>query len=201
MWSVRVRGVEIVGAVAVIGILALFALTVWPSGLTDTTVVTGDGSTSILGTPRPTADSTAASTPEETSGQTTEPTVTPSATGETDDETSPAAAEPPAELGADERASVALQVVNGGAETGAAGAATAALAEQSFQPREAVDAVATVESSTVIYRDGQADAARTVADVLELSPEGAQLAPADDPNWTAFGADLDVLVVLGPPIP
>lgn len=202
MWAVRVRGVEIVGAVAVLGIVALFALTLWPSGTTDTTAGTDDSTTSVLGTPRPTTGATSLATPEAMPAQTPEPTAAPTVTeSETDDDTPPATAEPPAELAPDERASVALHVVNGGGQTGAAGTATAALAEQSFQPREAADAVATVETSTVLYRDGQDRAARTVADVLQLSPDEARVATEDDPNWAAFGADLDVLVVLGPPIP
>ena len=98
-----------------------------------------------------------------------------------------------------DRAGVAVLVINGGAAVGAARAATEQLRQAGFQPRAAVDAVQRVERrALVLYAPGQEAAANSVNETIGAAPDALVPAPSGDPNWTRFGGDLDILVVLGP---
>ena len=186
----RWRGIEVAGALAVAGVLALLALTFWPESQTASTVTATTSGQSILApesaAPSPTAAETP--TPDEPAEKTPEETQEPQ--------------EPrPADISPARRAQIAVQVLNAGAADGAAGLATGALAEQSFEPREPADAVAESTGTVVLHADNRRRAGVTVARIVGVEPGQVVRATADDPNWAAFGGDLDVLVVIGPPIP
>jgi hypothetical protein len=190
----KIRGVEIAGGLAVFGLVVLLAVALWPQG-ESATVATSESGDSVFATPTseptPTATPTATQAPTEAPEPTLEPTATPTA----------APAPEPTELAPGDRSGVAVQVVNGGGATGAAGAATTRLEEQSFEPRDSANAAAAVNRTEILHRDGQEIAARAVASALDSSDAELRVPAADDPNWAAFGNDLDVLVVLGPPLP
>lgn len=183
---VRWRGVEIAGALAVAGVLVLLALTFWPESQTSTTVTTSTSGQSILSPPL--------ESPAPSATQTPEPTETVEETPEENQSSRPA------DISPERRAQIAVQVLNAGAEDGAATLATGALAEQSFQPRDPADAVAASQGTLVLHAENRRRAALTVGRIVGAEPGQVVRATADDPNWAAFGGDLDVLVVIGPPI-
>lgn len=180
----RWRGPEIAGGLAVAGVILLLALTLWPQSDTGAVVVTVPGD-SILGQP------TATPTPSPTTEGSAEPSPTPTGAREPN----------PPNLSPERRAQIRVQVLNAGAADGAAGLTTGALAEQGFQLLDPVDAVAEAPGTQVLHAPDRRRAALVVAGIV--GAERGQVSRADpaDPNWDAFGADLDVLVILGPPLP
>jgi hypothetical protein len=187
---VRVRAIDIAGALALVGVAVLVVLSfTYRPQATTTTVSTGD---SILSSPSATAapKATATSTPTPT------PTATPTPTE------APAEPEPSVELvPEEERSSISVQVVNGGAPDGSAGEMTARLAAAAFSPLEGSNAVQPVGATTIWYRDGQQSQAATVNSVVGAEDDDVRVADAADANWSALGEGLDVLVVLGPGLP
>ena len=129
---------------------------------------------------------------------TTSTTVAPTTSTTVPPTTLPPTTVPPT-IAITDRAGVAVLVINGGAAVGAARAATEQLRQAGFQPRAAVDAVQRVERrALVLYAPGQEAAANSVNETIGAAPDAVVPAPPGDPNWTRFGGDLDVLVVLGP---
>lgn len=187
---VRVRALDIAGALALVGVAVLVVLsfTYRPQTAT-TTVSTGD---SILSSPAATAAPT--STPAPAPTATATPTPTPS---ETPDEPEPSVELVPE----DERSTISVRVVNGGAPDGSAGEMTARLAAASFSPLESSNAVQPVGATIVWYRDGQQSPAVTVNSVVGADDDDVRVADSGDANWSALGEGLDVLVVLGPGLP
>jgi len=182
---VRWRGIEIAGALAVAGVLVLVVLTFWPESESQDAVVAPASGDSIL------------APVEETASPTPEATEQPS---ESRAETSDASEnQEPADIPAERRPQIAVQVLNAGAQDGAAALATGALAEQSFDPREPADAVAESSGTRVLHAENRRRAAFTVGRVV--GADQIRRVPADDPNWAEYGADLDVLVIVGPPLP
>ena len=145
--------------------------------------------------PASTTTTTATST---TVPPTTSTTVPPTTSTTVPPTTLPPTTVPPT-IAITDRAGVAVLVINGGAAVGAARAATEQLRQAGFQPRAAVDAVQGVERrALVLYAPGQEAAANSVNETIGAAPDAVVPAPPGDPNWTRFGGDLDILVVLGP---
>ena len=189
----RGRGIEIVGGLAVAGVVLLVALSLWPQSEEPTTVVVPSSGDSVLGTqvPSPEASPTAAETPDATPTDEPEETPTPQPDDEPADEALPE----------DARGEVRVLVLNAGAPDGAAGLITGALAEQGFDPADPDNAAAPSDSTRVLYASNQRGAALAVGTIVGADADDVAEANSDDPNWTAFGSDLDVLVVVGPPLP
>lgn len=183
---VRVRAIDIAGALALVGVAVLVVLSfTYRPQAGSTTVSTGD---SILASPAPTGSPTPTPSPTAT------PTPTPTA--------SPTTAEPEPELlPEDERPQISVQVVNGGAPDGAGGEMTARLTAAAFTPREVSNAVQPVDSTIIWYREGKRSQAATVNSIVEANEDNVRVADPADANWSALGNDLDVLVVLGPGLP
>lgn len=93
---------------------------------------------------------------------------------------------------------IEVQVLNGGAGPGQAGAATATLEDASFAPRFGRNAPVFVGATTVLHAPGKQIEARTVNEFIGAAPENVFEVAVDDPNWAEFGSDLDVMVILGP---
>jgi hypothetical protein len=185
---VRVRAIDIAGALALVGVAVLVVLSFTYQPQSGTTTVSTDDS--VLSSPTPTASPT----PTPTATATATPTPTPTET--------PAEPEPSVELvPEEERSSISVQVVNGGAPDGSACEMTARLAAASFSPREGSNAVQPVGATTIWYREGQQSQAATVNSVVGAGDDDVRVAEAADANWAAFGEGLDVLVVLGPGLP
>lgn len=168
------------------GVLVLIVLTFWPESESPQAVVAPASGDSILApaqesaSPAPSPEATAApSKPAE----------------EQPDE----AVDGPADISTERRPTIAVQVLNAGADDGAAGLATGALAEQSFDPREPADAVEESSGTQVLHAENRRRAAFTVGRIV--GADQIRRAPANDPNWAAFGSDLDVLVILGARLP
>lgn len=182
----RWRGIEIAGALAVAGVLVLIVLTFWPESESPDAVVAPASGDSILSPAEETAS------PSPSPEDTAEPT-------ESQEDAQEQADDGPADISAERRPAIAVQVLNAGADDGAAGLATGALAEQSFDPREPADAVEESSGTRVLHAENRRRAAFTVGRIV--GADQIRQAPADDPNWAAFGNDLDVLVIVGPPLP
>lgn len=116
------------------------------------------------------------------------PVTTTTEAGDTDVTTTTAAVvpepRPPAEL--------TVQVLNGGAAAGAAGALTAQLAEAGYQTVEATDT--TPRTGNVVLF--QAGLEREAATLATLVGEGTVVEPAPEPPPAGAG-DVDLVVVLG----
>jgi hypothetical protein len=98
----------------------------------------------------------------------------------------------------EQRAGIAVRVLNGGAEADAATYVSDVLRNVGFAPAGAADAESNVEATRVIFAPGRDLDAATVNDVVRARPENVVPAGADDRNWEVFGDGLAVLVVLGP---
>jgi len=96
------------------------------------------------------------------------------------------------------RGFVEIQVVNGGALPNQATALTAQLTTAGFAPRRPQDAVENVEATTIYFAPGAELIALSVNSEIGLPLERLLEVPPDEPNWEAFGTDLDVMVILGP---
>lgn len=179
----RWRGIDIAGALAVVGVLVLLVVTFWPASEAPDTVVTQSSEGSILGSPTPSPSPTAEASPQPSE--------------EPEEDSSPE----PKDISPERRAEIDVLVLNAGANDGAAALATGALAEQSFQPRDPEDAVAESPGIRVLHAANRRPAALTVARIVGADTNQVVRAKADDPNWSALGTDLDVLVIVGPPLP
>lgn len=187
--GVQVRGIEVAGGLAVFGVIALVVLSVTYRPAPSETVVSTGGE-SILS-----PSSTESPTPTSTSEPTASATPTPDPTSE------PGPSEEVTLIPEDQRAAIAIQVVNGGAPDGSAGAMTQRLRDISFDPRDSQNAAATVDATLVLYGEGHQAAAATANTVVGAEPPNIVPGSGDDPNWSTFGENLDVLVVLGPALP
>ncbi len=98
----------------------------------------------------------------------------------------------------EQRAGIAVRVVNGGASAQAGTYVSDVLRSVGFAPAGAADAESNVEATRVIFAPGRDLDAATVNDVVKARPENVVPASADDSNWAEFGEGLAVLVVLGP---
>ena len=189
---------QIVGGLAIVGVLVLVALTLWPQSEPSTTVVVQSSEDSVLGSPAPGMDAsvTTAPTSSPEPSPTTEAEETATPTSESDE---PASDE--ASLPEERRGEVRVLVLNAGAPDGAAGLVTGSLAEQGFQPANPENAAAPSEGIRVLHAAEQRDAGLAVGMIVGAEADQVQQANPDDPSWAAFGTDLDVLVILGPPLP
>lgn len=190
----RERTALLVGGVALVALTVLLVLSLLPPDDPSTVATTDDGR-SILGTPSPTA-SPPTGTADATSASA--PTNEPNDNDTDEAQSGDAEQDEPEPMPADQRGEVAVLVVNGGGSNGAASVASEALATASFQPGPPQNAVATVDQTLVLHTSGQVPAALAAADALGGSDASVTEASEDDPNWGAFGPDLDVLVVIGP---
>jgi hypothetical protein len=172
---------QVAGALALVGVLLLVVLALRPP-TPSATVVSAGGS--VLAPP----DASPDPTDEVEDTPATAPRPTPDQ-------------RPPQPLPAEQREEVAIQVLNGGAPTGAASAVSGELGAARFEPRTPSDAVESVATTTVFFAPGQRRAAVAAADVVGVARDDVRTADPADANWAAFGADLDVLVVLGPALP
>ena len=89
-------------------------------------------------------------------------------------------------------------MLNGGASAGAAKKMSDRLRFSGFAPGASGDAPRRVTATQVLFAPGSEAEAATVNEVVAARPENVVPVSADDPNWSAFGNGLDVLVVLGP---
>jgi hypothetical protein len=104
----------------------------------------------------------------------------------------------PGTLSDDEWDTIAVRVLNAGVEEGAATFVTGVLRQSGFAPLDPRDGPENVEATMILYGDGREVEAATVNAVIEAAPDNVIQAPEDDPSWAEFGAELDVLVLLGP---
>ena len=98
----------------------------------------------------------------------------------------------------EQRAGIAVRVLNGGAPARAATMMAEVLRGAGFAPAGSADATRLVPATRVLFAPGRELDAATVNDVVRARPENVATANVDDPNWRAFGDGLAVLVVLGP---
>lgn len=151
----------------------------------------------------PTDPDTTEAEPDETPPTETAATVVPASSTTTSTiaaPTTPAPATtpaPPTTLSPEQRAAVNVKVLNGGAASGAAGDMTAAIRFTGFSAAGPADARVRVPANTVLYAPFQRPAAEAVNQLVGAQPANLLEASPADPNWAAFGAGLDVLVVLG----
>jgi hypothetical protein len=177
----RFRWIEAVGVVAVVGVLALVLYSLIERPATITTEPTEQQS--ILQSPEATPEATSETSP----GATPEP--------------SPRRTRSAGPLERELRGAVAIQVVNAGAELGAAGAATEALREASFAPVPPADAVQPVPQTELLFAPGSRPAALAAAQALGLDAASTRAAEETDVNWAELAQPLDVLVMMGPALP
>jgi len=98
----------------------------------------------------------------------------------------------------EQRAAIAVRVLNGGAPARAATTMSEALRSAGFAPGGSADAVRRVTETRVLFAPGRELDAATVNDLVRARPENVVVVPPDDPNWAKYGDGLTVLVVLGP---
>ena len=217
---------EVIGGVAVLGTAVLIGLALTaddsPETITSATpVALGPDSSDAVATTPPATEPTvtaAATTPTASPGtsattaqdpvdetissspaaSTTTTTERPSTTTTTE---GPAATTSTTEATVPEaqRPVVGVQVVNAGVEAGAAAFVTGVLKQSGFEPLEPRDAAAGVDAVTIYYAPGRRAEALTVNSIIEADPDRVTTPPVGDANWSAFGSELDVLVLLGPP--
>jgi hypothetical protein len=204
---------DVIGGLAVCGVVVLIGMSLAdedsPDALADdpTTILVLNGS----GTTDAPAFDTTVATDATVATEGTDATPTDSTDSTTTDapaETPPASTPPPSSppptsttvplISDDLKPFVAVRVLNGGAGPGAATDATELLAAAGFDPRAQGDASIDVAVTTVLYAPDRRSDALTVNEVIGAAPENVREATPDDPNWAEYGADLHVLVVLGP---
>ena len=136
------------------------------------------------------------STPSES---TSDSSTTSSSTSSTTSSTAPSTtAGPSTTLSIDQRAAINVKVLNGGANTGAAGDVTAAVRYAGFTAQGPADASPQVGATTVLYGPGQQGAATAVNAFVGALPANVVEGGPADANWARYGSTVDVLVVLGP---
>ncbi len=221
-----VGGIALVGVAALIGLAITDddepeTLTEAASTLVDPAAA-GAGPTSTATTLAPDTSSESTSTESTAPAEPTDPTDAADTTEDEPDETpptetaatdvpasstttstvaastTPAPPAPPTTLSAEQRAAINVKVLNGGAASGAAGDVTAALRFTGFTAAGPADARVGVQAKTVLYAPFQRPAADAVNELVGAQPVNVREVSPADPNWAAFGAGLDVLVVLGP---
>ena len=169
-----------------------------PSAIPTTDAV---ATTEVIATTEPAADT------QPTTGRTTEPTDPPSTTDAPatttratttvapTSPTNPAPSTTVATLPESRRPTVAVRVVNAGADAGAARFVSGVLQEAGFEPLAPQDAADNVGGTIILHAPGRESEAAAVNAVIQTDRVIA--APAGDPNWDAFGGEADVLVLLG----
>lgn len=204
---------EVIGGAALVGVATLLGLS-WAaddeaesSGSPTTTILVYDPTTApAVPTTTPTSDVTlpdsipqsTESTPAGSSAP--ETTATASSPPPTSDSIAATTEAPVDTLSSLERASIAVQVVNGSGVDGAAAFVSDVLRLSAFEPADPADAVEpiTTPQGAILFATGEDEAAGAVATALDYGPEQVLAAPADDPNWIQFGGELQVLVIVGP---
>ena len=186
---------DVVGGVALIGLAALVGLAMTDDDAPQT--ITAD-TTPFVFESTPTSVTTIATTVSTTTEPQPPTTVAPETSAA---ELSPST--PPATtttlVPVAQRAGIALRVLNAGAAAGAATETSAILRGVGFAPVGPADARVRVDATRVLFAPGRDVEAATVNEFIRARPDNVVAATADDPNWTAFGGGLSVLVVLGPP--
>ena len=210
---------EVVGGVALVGLAVLIGLAITdndePDTLTETesTIVDSAATTTAAATttsvettaPEVTSDPTTAATndtsePDSTpSESTSDSSTTSSSTSSTTSLTAPSTtAGTSTTLSIDQRAAINVKVLNGGANTGAAGDVTAAVRYAGFTAQGPADASPQVGATTVLYGPGQQGAATAVNAFVGALPANVVEGGPADANWARYASTVDVLVVLGP---
>lgn len=204
---------DVIGGLAVCGVVVLIGMSLADDDAPD--ALADDPTTILVLDASGTTDVPASDTTESTATSGTTESTDPAPTGSTDTTstdapaqtppaTTPSSTSPPPTsttvplLTDDLKPFVAVRVLNGGAGPGAATDATELLAAAGFDPRAQGDASSDVAATTVLYAPDRRSDALTVNEVIGAAPENVREASPDDPNWADFGADLHVLVVLGP---
>jgi hypothetical protein len=202
-----VKASEFIGGLAVVGVIALIGFAIADESGSDaitsapapTILPPIDSAAATNTSPDATAPATALASqssdaPIETSAPNTASTSDPSTTTTSAPATSTTVALIPIE----DRASVRVRVLNGGGPEGAATFTSGVLEGEGFSPEGPSDSAAGVAQNTIIFRPGQGSAAATVNESINAAAEFVVEASPDNPNWNEFGADIDVLVVIGP---
>jgi LytR cell envelope-related transcriptional attenuator len=191
-----VRLNQVIGVLAAAGVVALVGLSLNQDSTPQTSAMVTNPTLPPAGDVPPTESAATTTTDVATEESGTEPAQ--------DDSTTSATAEPAPTTSTTTlvpeglRGFVALQVVNGGAAPGRASALTAQLTTAGFAPRRPQDAVENVDVTTIYYAPGEELIALSVNSEIGLPPERLVEVPPDEPNWAAYGTDLDVMVILGP---
>jgi hypothetical protein len=217
---------EVVGGLAVAGTLVLIGLAMTddggPDSLTgadsvalaggaapDTTSMTvATSETLTTDTAAPTSEPAATTEPAPTTepaaattsrpATTTDPPATTAATSDPRPGTSnPATSTTVDTLPEDRRPTIRVQVLNAGVEEGAAAFVSGVLKQTGFEPVDPRDAARAVDGTVVMYAPGREAEAATVNAVIKTDGANVRVAPANDPNWSASGGEIDVLVLLG----
>ena len=216
---------EVVGGVALVGVIGMFGLALTDDGsddslATEPAATLGPAPSGAEVTPTGAPEGTAAApapTPESaaTTPASSDAPVTTSASTDPPDETDatvtsttarattttarPTTTTVPATTttGAADVRTIAVQVLDAGRAGGAAEDVTGALRATGFEPVEPQDAVSDVGWSLILYAAGHYTDAVAVNQVVGGDPALIVPAVAGDANWQEFGDELDVLVLLG----
>jgi hypothetical protein len=184
------RIASIVGAFALVGVAILLGLAL----LDRPAAVTTDTSPFVFDPPA--TSSSVATVP----GAPTSPPVSVPPAPATGSPTTPATTPVPTTAPV-QRQAIVVRVINGGGPPQSATNMTARLREAGFAPARPADARDLVQATRVIFAPGHEAEATAVNEVVQVAPSNVVAATTDDPNWAAFGGDLGVLVVVGPPGP
>jgi hypothetical protein len=199
---------EVIGGVALAALAVVLALS-WVDE-DDAAVQTSDGTVFVWNPSSTTAASSTTSSTTTTTVPATQPpadtatavtsTAAPADSAESMPPTTPLGTDPvPVLLTPDERATVAVQVLNGGAPAGTAAGTSEVLTRAGFAPLQPRDADETVDPpGRILHAEGADLAAATTATVLGWPAEVIAVGSSEDANWAEFAAGLDVLVVVGP---
>jgi hypothetical protein len=182
---------DIVGGVALAGLLVLLGLAL--SEDRRPAAITPDTSPFVFASTAPTTAvaSSVAVPPATTSAP---PAAAPTSAA-------PPAAAPPATNAAllppEARAAVQVRVLNGGAPAGSAAGVTDRLRAAGFTAAPPTDTESHVDADVVLFGPRADMAAATVSEVLQVAPDHV-VPGGTDPNWSRYGGQVAVLVVLGP---
>jgi LytR cell envelope-related transcriptional attenuator len=200
---------EVVGGVALVGVAVLLVIALTDDGAPETLTAdtspflfAASTSSAALSTATTTATSPSVESPGSTAStaDTTDATTTTAPTTSTLAGTTSTTTVAPTSgsISPDQRAGIAVRVLNGGAPVLAATRMADVLRSAGFAPGSAADATRLVAATRILFAPGRELDAATVNDVVKARPENVAPGAADDPNWRAFGDGLAVLVVLGP---
>jgi LytR cell envelope-related transcriptional attenuator len=189
---------EVVGGAALIGVAVLVGIALTDDRTPET--ITSDTSPFVFADstspPEASTPVTGAPTLDETTTSTT--AAAPTTVDAAEPATPTTAAPVPTLIPPDQRAGIAVRVLNGGARAHAATMTSDLLRGAGFAPSGSADASRTVPATMVMFAPGRELEAATVNDVIRARPENVVPGAPDDSNWAAFGDGLAVLVVLGP---